>query len=81
MNLRPKVDATNLNQVGAPMKGDVIDLKVKVGDEVNKGQVVVVLSAMKMEMAVQAPKSGKVKQILVQKGDKVEGEDYIVEIE
>ena len=78
---RPKADASNAGQVGAPMKADVVEVKVAVGDEVEKGQVVAVLSAMKMEMAVQAATSGVVRQVLVAKGDKVDAEDYMVEIE
>ena len=51
--VRPKADPTVEGQLGAPMKGDVVDVKISVGDRVEKGQVVAVLSAMKMEMAVQ----------------------------
>ena len=51
------------------------------GDRVEKGQVVAVVSAMKMEMAVQAGVSGKVARIGVAKGDKVEGDDLMMEIE
>ena len=51
------------------------------GDRVEKGQVVAVISAMKMEMAVQAGVSGKVQRIGVAKGDKVEGDDLMMEIE
>ena len=42
------------------MKGDVVEVKVQPGEEVTKGEVVAVLSAMKMEMAVQSNVSGKV---------------------
>ena len=55
--------------------------KVASGDQVEKGQVVAVISAMKMEMAVQAGVSGKVSKIGVAKGDKVEGDDLMMEIE
>ena len=51
------------------------------GDQVEKGQVVAVISAMKMEMAVQAGVSGKVARIGVAKGDKVEGDDLMMEID
>ena len=50
---QPKADPNILGNVGSPMKGEVIELKVAVGDPVEKGQVVAIISAMKMEMAVQ----------------------------
>lgn len=77
---RAKADLDNPCHIGAPMNGDVIEMKVQVGDEVKKGQVVCVVSAMKMEMAVQAMQDGKVTAIQVQKGDKVEGDDLLVEV-
>jgi len=78
---RPKADPSVIGQVGAPMKGDIVDVKVAVGDKVEKGQVLAVVSAMKMEMAVQAPLAGKIKKVLVNKGDQVQGDDFIVEVE
>lgn len=67
--------------VGAPMPGTVIDIKVKEGEDVEKGQPLLVLSAMKMEMVVSAPLTGKVKLIAVTKDMKLEGDDLLVEIE
>ena len=55
--------------------------QVASGDRVEKGQVVAVISAMKMEMAVQAGVSGRVAKVGVAKGDKVEGDDLMMEIE
>jgi len=69
------------SHVGAPMKADVVVVKVEPGEVVEAGQVVAVLSAMKMEMAVQAPIGGKVKATHVVVGDKVDAEDLLVEIE
>lgn len=63
------------------MPGDVIDIRVKVGDKVEKGQPLVVLSAMKMEMVVQSPIAGVVKKLEIAKGTKLEGEDLIMIIE
>lgn len=67
--------------VGAPMPGSVIDVRVKVGDKVIKGQPLIVLSAMKMEMVVQAPVSGTIKRIVAEKDMKLEGDDLIMDIE
>jgi len=54
---------------------------VEPGEVVEAGQVVAVLSAMKMEMSVQAPMGGKVKATHVVVGDKVDAEDLLVELE
>jgi pyruvate carboxylase len=81
MGLQPKADKSIAGHVGSPMKGDVIDVKVSVGDTVVKGQVVAVISAMKMEMAVQAGASGKVVRVGVAKGGSVLGNDLMMEIE
>jgi pyruvate carboxylase len=54
---------------------------VKVGDHVEKGQPLIVLSAMKMEMVVQAPRAGVVKTLNITGGMKLEGEDLILTLE
>ena len=63
------------------MPGTVIDIRVKVGDSVEKGAALVVLSAMKMEMVVQAPKAGKIKSLDITQGMKLEGEDLLLTME
>lgn len=63
------------------MPGSIIDVRVKEGDFVEKGKPLVVLSAMKMEMIVQANVSGKVKKLHVKNGMKLEADDLILEIE
>lgn len=63
------------------MPGEVVDIKVKEGDKVEKGQPVLVLSAMKMEMVVTAPASGMVRSIAVEKKMKLEGDDLLMDIE
>jgi len=57
--------------IKSPLPGIIIDVLVNVGDEVKKGQTVVMLEAMKMENAIQAPQDGKVTDIGVSKGDSV----------
>jgi len=62
---------------GAPMPGVVVDVKVKVGDTVTEGEQLVTMSAMKMETAIPAPRSGVVERIMVNAGDKVDGDDLL----
>ena len=78
---RPKADGGDVNSVGAPMPGVVVETKVEVGDTVEEGQPLVVLSAMKMETVIPAPASGTVTRVLVSAGDKVDGDDLLVVVE
>ncbi|XP_049874990.1 pyruvate carboxylase, mitochondrial isoform X4 [Pectinophora gossypiella] len=81
MKIHPKAVKGDKNQVGAPMPGTVLTIKVKVGDKVDKGQPIAVLSAMKMEMIVQAPKAGTIQSVEITNGQKLEGDDLICTIE
>ncbi|KAH8260997.1 hypothetical protein KR044_001855 [Drosophila immigrans] len=81
IHVHPKANKTLKSEVGAPMPGDVIDIRVNVGDKVEKGHPLVVLSAMKMEMVVQSPLSGVVKKLEITKGMKLEGDDLLMIIE
>ena len=56
----------------APMPGKVIDLKVKVGSKVKKGDTLVILEAMKIEHQVKASEDGKVTKVLIKKDDQLE---------
>jgi len=68
-------------EVVAPMGGNVWEVKVKVGDQVNEGDEVVILEAMKMELPIVAEASGVVKEIKVKKGDAVETGAVLVVLE
>lgn len=57
--------------VGAPMPGLILDVVVGEGDEVKKGDKLLVLEAMKMENIIKSPGDGKIKSISVTKGDSV----------
>jgi len=78
-NVRRK--ASGPNEVGSPMPGVIVNLKVKEGDVVTEGEPLATLSAMKMETVIPASVSGVIKHIAVNIGDKVEGDDLLVEIE
>ncbi|KAH6666625.1 putative pyruvate carboxylase [Halenospora varia] len=77
---RPKADPGDSSQVGAPMSGVVVEIRVHDGGEVKKGDPIAVLSAMKMEMVISAPHAGKVGNIQVREGDSVGGSDLICKI-
>ncbi len=63
------------------MPGNVKKILVKEGDEVEAGQAVIVLEAMKMENELEAPKSGVVKKINVKENSPVEANTILLEIE
>jgi len=72
--------ASGPGTVGSPMPGVIVKMNVKVGDVVKEGEAVASLSAMKMESNIPATATGKITRILVNIGDKVEGDDLIMEI-
>ena len=78
---RPKADAANVQQVGAPMPGMVVNVAVRVGDQVAKGAKLLSLEAMKMETTLYAERDGKVAEVTVQAGSHVETGDLVVRFE
>ncbi|MFB6165992.1 MAG: acetyl-CoA carboxylase biotin carboxylase subunit [Haloarculaceae archaeon] len=68
-------------QVTAEMQGTILDVAVAEGDEVEAGDVVCVLEAMKMENDVVAPRGGTVAQVAVGEGESVDMGDLLVVIE
>ncbi len=69
------------SELAAPMPGLVRAVNVSEGDAVTKGQTLLLLEAMKMEIRVQAPFDGKVSSILVKAGQTVEREQILVIME
>ena len=69
------------NAIKAPLPGVITDIKVAVGDEVQVGDTVIVLEAMKMANNLQAEKAGKVTAICVKVGESVMEDDALVVIE
>lgn len=63
--------------VRAPMPGLVVNVMARPGDEVRRGQTVVVLEAMKMENDLQAPRPGILKEVRVSKGQTVKQDDVL----
>lgn len=76
-----KAAVNTANAVKAPLPGVITDIRVAVGDEVQAGDTVVVLEAMKMANELQAEKGGKVTAICVKVGESVMEDDALVVIE
>ena len=73
--------ASDETAVRAPLPGKIIDLRVKAGDTVSKGQPLLVLEAMKMEHTLTAPMDGKVKSVRYAVGEQVAEGAELVEFE
>ena len=69
------------NVISSPMPGRIMRVLVKEGEEVEAGQTVVVVSAMKMESEYKSPKKGIIKHVHVKDGDIVAGHQPLVTIE
>ena len=71
--------AASKGGVKSPLPGVILDIKVKEGDEVKKGQTIIILEAMKMENSINADRDGKIAAIKVSKGESVlEGTDLVI---
>lgn len=68
----PVGTAASASAVKSPLLGTVLDVKVSVGQTVKKGDVVMLIEAMKMENEINASKDGKITNVYVAKGAKVE---------
>ena len=81
-NVLPKFEVKDSGTIegglNAPMPGKVVEVQIKKGSSVKKGDTLIILEAMKMEHKVSAPSSGKIKNILVSKGEQVENGQTLV---
>lgn len=66
--------------INAPMPGTIFEVNVNVGQEVKKGDVLLILEAMKMENEIMAPHDGVVSHISVSKGSSVSSGDLLVKL-
>jgi biotin carboxyl carrier protein len=67
--------------LSSPISGKVVNVKVKIDDKVKKGQILMVIEAMKMEYLIRAPFNGKVKKVNFKEKDQIEIGKNTVEIE
>ena len=73
-----QANGTQPKDLKAPMPGLILDIKVTDGQAVLKGDVVIILEAMKMENAIKAPADGIVKAVKVKTGDNVEKNQVLI---
>lgn len=78
---RPKAEKNNPGHIGASMPGTVVKALVSEGDQVQKGDHLMITEAMKMETTVQAAKDGTVKKVFAKDGESIATGDLLIEIE
>ena len=71
----------SIYKVKAPLPGNILKLKIKEGDEVTSGDLLMIYEAMKMENKLTADKSGTIISIQVKEGDSVLQDDVLLEME
>lgn len=69
------------NLIKSSMPGVIVKMNVKVGDQVKKGDVILILEAMKMENMIKSQKDGKVSELLVKEAQFVEGGQTLLRFE
>ncbi|KAG0097767.1 pyruvate carboxylase [Podila epicladia] len=77
---REKADPSKTGDIGAPMSGVVVEIRVKQGTVVNAGDPICILSAMKMETVVSAPVAGKVEYVPIKESDSLSSGDLVARI-
>ena len=77
----PKRGEESRGVVSTAMPGTVVATMVEEGQEVEKGQVLLVLEAMKMENQIVAPQKGRITSLKVKKGDKVNSGEVLCKVE
>jgi biotin carboxyl carrier protein len=77
-----EVGATKLiNEIKAPMPGLILDINVKIGQQVNENDSLLILEAMKMENIITSPRDGIIKTISAVKGKAIDKNELLIEFE
>lgn len=75
------IEERRIKRVAAPMPGLIVRIQHQAGDEVNKGEALVVMEAMKMENDIKSPMAGRIKTIHVSPGQSVDKGQILVEFD
>jgi biotin carboxyl carrier protein len=68
---RPQGETVSIKNIKAPISGRVIDVLVTTGNQIKRGQVLIVIEAMKMENQIESPVNAEISEIKVNKGQSV----------
>ncbi|MDO7977191.1 biotin/lipoyl-binding protein [Oceanotoga sp. DSM 15011] len=72
------IEKSSGEEILAPLPGVILDILVNEGQQINKGDKLLVIEAMKMENDIQSEYSGIIDKILVKKGDSVDGDQPVI---
>jgi pyruvate carboxylase len=78
---KEKADPANWNHIGATMPGTVIKILANEGDQVKKGEHIMVTEAMKMETTIQSPRDGQIARMTVKEKDSIATGDLLIVLE
>ena len=78
--LKP-ISTSDSKELTAPIPGNVVEVFVKVGDEIEAGQVIVIIEAMKMKNSIRSTRGGKIAEVLVSAGQTVAHKQILVTFE
>ena len=87
-NTENNAQSNNINPVSneaglivkAPLAGNIFKIEKNIGEDIQEDETIIVLEAMKMETTINTPKSGKIKNIFIKNGDKVQTGDPLFEV-
>ena len=80
-DLRKSATSSNSHEMAAPLPGLVIEVFVKPGDEIEAGQVILIIEAMKMKNSIRSTRGGKISEVLVDAGQTVAHKQALVRFE
>ena len=75
---QPSNSTLTTNELTAPLPGTVVEIFVKTGEQIESGQVILVIEAMKMKNSIRATRSGKIAEVLVGAGETVAHKQALV---
>ena len=80
LNTTESISAKTGTVINAPLAGNIFKIEKNIGDDVSEDETIIVLEAMKMETTIKTSISGKIKQIFIKNGDKVQSGDPLFEV-
>jgi biotin carboxyl carrier protein len=75
---QPSTSTLTTNELTAPLPGTIVEIFVKAGEQIESGQVVLVIEAMKMKNSIRATRAGKISEVLVSAGETVAHKQSLV---